>query len=150
MFDSSADTSVPIEFNPVAGTILVCNYGQSMIPPEMEKKRPVVVISPSFKHRSKLATVVALSTTVPDPVEAYHFELALNPPLPFPYDSPTMWVKGDMLFTASHDRLDRFALGKNAAGERTYGIRQVPDGVLPNIQKAVLNGLGLGRITPHI
>lgn len=136
---------MPITFNPVAGTILLCDYSGS-IAPEMEKTRPVVVISPAFKSRYKLATVVALSTD-PNPVEAYHYQFTLNPP---PFNSPDMWVKGDMVFTASFDRLDRFRLGKNAAGVRTYGIRQLPAGVLPEIHKAVLNGLGLGRLTPHL
>jgi mRNA interferase MazF len=140
---------MPVNFNPVAGTILVCDY-KGNIPPEMDKVRPVVVVSPAFKNRYKLATVVALSTSPPTPIQAYHFEFTLDPPLPPPFDSPTMWVKGDMLFTASYDRLDRFRLGKNSAGIRTYGIRQVPNGILPEIHKAVLNGLGLGRLTPHL
>lgn len=140
---------MPINFNPVAGTILLCDYSGSMLP-EMQKKRPVVVLSPAFKGRYKLATVIALSTTDPNPVEAYHYQFTMNPPLPHPFSSPQMWVKGDMLLTASYDRLDRFRIGKNALGIRTYKTFQVPSGVLPDIQKAVLNGLGLGRLTPHI
>lgn len=140
---------MPISFNPVAGTILLCDYNGS-ISPEMDKTRPVVVISPSFKSRYKLATVVALSTSDPKTVEAYHHKFTLNPPLPAPFNSPQMWVKGDMIFTASFDRLDRFKMGKNAFGKRAYGIRHVPAETLPEIHKAVLNGLGLGRLTPHL
>jgi len=116
----------------------------------MEKYRPVVVISPAMNSRYKLATVVPLSTTPPNPVQAYHHEITLNPPLPPPFDSPQMWVKADMVFSASHERLDRIRMGKNAAEKRVYGIRQVPAADLPEIQKAVLNSLGLGRLTPHI
>jgi uncharacterized protein YifN (PemK superfamily) len=139
---------MPITFYPDSGTILRCDYRGSIFP-EMDKKRPVVVLF-SAKRRFKLATVVALSTTPPNPVEGYHFEFELSPPLPPPFDSPTMWVKGDMVFAASHDRLDRFFLGTNGTGQRVYGIRRVPDTVWLEIQKAVLNGLGLGRLTPHI
>jgi uncharacterized protein YifN (PemK superfamily) len=140
---------VPINFNPVAGTILLCDYTGS-IPPEMLKRRPVVVVSPSFKGRYRLATVVALSTTAPNQIAAYHYELAMNLPLPGRWNAARMWVKGDMLLAASFDRLDRFMVGKTAAGVRTYQSFQVPAGTLPDIQKAVLNGLGLGRLTPHI
>jgi uncharacterized protein YifN (PemK superfamily) len=140
---------MPITFNPVLGTILLCDY-TGCVPPEMEKTRPVVVISPAFKGRYKLATVVALSTTAPDPVQSYHYQLTLNPPLPAPFHSPQMWVKGDMVLTASYDRLDRFRMGKNPNGTRIYSIFHVQGGDLQEIQKAVLNGLGLGRLTPHI
>lgn len=140
---------MPINFNPVAGTILICDFSGS-IPPEMNKRRPVVVLSPAFKGRYKLATVAALSTTDPDPIASYHFRFALNPPLPMPFDKPQMWVKGDMVFSASYDRLDRFKVGKNSAGMRIYRAFHLPPGILPEIQKAVLNGLGLGRLTPHL
>lgn len=140
---------MPIQFHPRPGTILICDYRGSIYP-EMGKVRPVVVISPAFKRRFGLATVVALSTTAPDPVENYHYEFDLDPPLPAPFDSPRMWVKGDMVLTASHDRLDRIKFGRNAAGQRVYGVRFVTDGALREIRKAVLNGLGLGCLTPHL
>jgi uncharacterized protein YifN (PemK superfamily) len=140
---------MPILFNPAPGTILICDY-RGFIPPEMEKVRPVLVISPAFKHRYKLSTVVALSTTPPNPVMPYHYEFALNPPLPAPFDSAQMWVKGDMVLAASHDRLDRFRMGKNALGKRVYGVRSINAAVLLEVQKAVLHGLGLGQLIPYI
>lgn len=99
---------MPILFQPNPGMILVCDYRGSVFP-EMQKVRPVVVVSPTFKHRPKLCAVVPLSTTPPNPVENYHLLLTLDPPLPHPFDSPEVWVKADMLSTVSHDRLDRFA-----------------------------------------
>ena len=140
---------MPITFNPAPGTILMCDY-RGCISPEMAKVRPVVVISPAFKHRYKLSTVVALSTTAPNPVMPYHYEFTLSPTLPPPYDSPRMWVKGDMVLAASHDRLDRFRMGKNAFGKRTYGVRSVDAYILREIQKAVLHGLGLGNLATYI
>jgi uncharacterized protein YifN (PemK superfamily) len=140
---------MPITFVPAPGTILLCDYSGS-IPPEMEKTRPVLVISPPSKGRYKLATVVALSTTDPDPVMPFHCKIAVNPPLPPPFNSPEMWVKGDMLFTASYDRLDRFKMGKNPNGTRIYKAFNAPKASLQDVQKAVLNGLGLSHLTPHI
>lgn len=128
---------------------MLCDYAGN-IPPEMEKTRPVVVVSPPSQGRVKLATVVALSTTAPDPVMDFHCQIAVNPPLPPPFNAPVMWVKGDMLFTASYDRLDRFKVGKNPNGTRIYRVFTVQKAALPEIQKVVINGLGLGRLTPHI
>ena len=140
---------MPIAFVPSPGTILLCDY-KGNVPPEMDKTRPVVVISPASQGRHRLATVVALSTTAPHPVMPFHCQITVNPPLPPPFNSPIMWVKGDMLFTASYDRLDRVKIGRNAAGKRTYAAFKVPQLSLPDIQKAVINGLGLGHLTPHI
>jgi mRNA interferase MazF len=136
-------------FKPQPGTILVCDYSGSVYP-EMGKVRPVIVVSPTFKHRPNLSTIVPLSTTAPNPVEDYHHALTLNPALPPPFDSPQMWVKADMIMTASHDRLDRIRAGRNAMGQRTYANRMIPKKDLEDIYRAVLNGLGLGRLTPHI
>lgn len=140
---------MPIAFHPTPGTILICDY-RGCTSPEMDKVRPVLVISPAFKHRYKLSTVVALSTTPPDPVMPYHYQFTLNPPLPAPFASAQMWVKGDMVLAASHDRLDRFRMGKNALGKRVYGVRNINAAVLVEVQKAVLHGLGLGRLVPYI
>lgn len=140
---------MPILFQPNAGMILVCDYRGSVFP-EMQKVRPVVVVSPAFKRRPKLCAVVPLSTTDPDPVENYHLLLTLDPPLPRPFDSSQVWVKADMISTVSHDRLDRLRAGRNAAGQRTYTMRRVSAADLAAINAAMLEGLGLGRLTPHL
>jgi uncharacterized protein YifN (PemK superfamily) len=56
---------MPLTYHPETGTILICDYnlGGGFIEPEMVKRRPVVVISPRFRHRDWLCTVVPLSTT---------------------------------------------------------------------------------------
>ncbi len=136
-------------FKPHPGTIVVCDYSGSVYP-EMGKVRPVVVISPAFKKRPNLSTIVPLSTTAPNPVEDYHYALTLSPPLPSPFDEPQMWVKADMIMTASHERLDRIRAGKNAAGQRTYLNRMIRKEDLDGIYRAVLCGLGLGRLTPYV
>ena len=139
---------MPLIFQPTPGAILVCDYSGS-VQPEMTKLRPVVVLSPKFKNRHDLCAVVPLSTSAPNPIEAYHYELTLNPPLPAPFDSPQMWVKGDMMATVSHQRLDLVRTGR-VMGKRTYVNRLVPQQDLQAIYAAVLHGLGLGRLTPHL
>ena len=59
-------TMQPITFHPKPGHVLICDFNTGFRPPEMVKKRPVVVISES---RQQLVTVVPLSTTEPNPIE---------------------------------------------------------------------------------
>lgn len=62
-----------ITFHPSPGQILLCDFSQGFRVPEMVKsKRPVIVLTPAFKHRSDLVTIVPLSTVRPDPVQPYH------------------------------------------------------------------------------
>ncbi|WP_198669160.1 type II toxin-antitoxin system PemK/MazF family toxin [Elioraea thermophila] len=56
---------MPILYPVAAGTILLCDDDTGFRPPEMVKRRPVVVVSPRLPHRDGLATVVPLSTTAP-------------------------------------------------------------------------------------
>jgi uncharacterized protein YifN (PemK superfamily) len=53
-----------IHFHPQRGTIVVCDF-RGFEAPEMQKRRPVVVVSPRLRHRDNLCTVVPLSTTAP-------------------------------------------------------------------------------------
>ena len=42
---------MPLTFHPDPGTLLVCNFDTGFIPPEMVKRRLVVVISPRLRKR---------------------------------------------------------------------------------------------------
>lgn len=136
-------------FHPAPGDIVVCDFHGS-VGAEMTKRRPVVVISPNFKSRTGLCCVVPLGTTAPEPVAAYHYLLTLKPTLPVPFDSPEMWVKGDMLATVSFQRLDLLRTERRRLGKREYAKCRVSGDALPEIYRSVLNGLGLGRLTPHL
>jgi uncharacterized protein YifN (PemK superfamily) len=83
-------------------------------------------------------------------VAAYHYLLTLNPTLPVLFDSAEMWVKGDMLATVSFQRLDLLRTERRHLGKREYAKCRVSSDVLPEIYRSVLNGLGLGRLTPHL
>jgi len=93
---------VALRFQPTAGTILNCDF-HGYVVPEIVKLRQVVL----RKHKSatKLVYVVPLSTTPP-----YDADLAVQLarlPLPRPQQNPNtkIWVKCDLLYTVSTDRL---------------------------------------------
>lgn len=138
-----------LKFHPNPGTILICDYGNCS-PPEMCKVRPVLVVSPRLKRRTGLCAIVALSTTPPDSIEAYHCEITLTPPLPPPFDSPTVWVKADMLSTVGFQRLDLPRTKRDQYGKRKYLNLRISSADMQRVQRAMLCGLGLPHLTPHI
>lgn len=138
-----------IQFHPEQGTILACDF-TGFIPPEMIKRRPVVVVSPRLRKRGGLCAVVPLSTTPPNPVCPYHFKLHVTPALPSPYDSAFHWVKADMVYTVAFDRLHLLFNGKDESGRRKYDVRVVDKADLMKIQACVLHGLGLTRLTSYL
>ncbi len=138
-----------LKFHPKAGTILICDFSGGFQPPEMVKRRPVIVISPKLKHRNNLATVVPLSTTGPNPVCPFHCTITLKTPLPKPFDSPTMWVKGDMLQTVAFSRLDLPGpfVTDPSIGKRNYLTICLEPTQLRSVYECVLHGIGLGDLT---
>jgi mRNA interferase MazF len=77
--------------------------------PEIVKTRPVIVISPNHLTRPGLVTVIPLSTTTPNPICDYHFEL---PGSPFPHDKTPVWAKCDLPACVSVERLDRVKVSR--------------------------------------
>ena len=133
---------MPFYFYPRPGKLLICNFDTGFKPPEMVKKRPVVVISPRFRRKHPLCTVVPLSTTVPDPLEPYHHRM--NPQsLPGYLAKSETWAKCDMLATVSLERFDRVLIGRNADGRRIYVAESVTADDLDAIRRCVAIALGL-------
>lgn len=132
---------MPIQFHPEIGTILICDF-EGLKSPEMIKRRPVVVVSPKFKHRASLCTVVPLSTTAPPRIEPYHHRLTFSPPLPAPYDATSAWVKADMLYTVAFIRLS-LPFSKKNHSKREYDVRVLDQYDLIRVRECVLYGLGL-------
>ncbi|MYZ50326.1 type II toxin-antitoxin system PemK/MazF family toxin [Propylenella binzhouense] len=139
-----------LKFHPQPGTILICDYGDEAVEPEMVKRRPVLVVSPNLKRRTGLCAIVALSTTPPDPVQDYHCTVRVDPPLPPPFDSPDMWVKADMVSTVGFHRLDLPHTKRDQYGKRKYLTVRVTPAELRAVYGCVLCGLGMGRLTPHL
>lgn len=139
-----------LQFHPEPGTILICDFS-GFREPEMVKLRPIVVVSPRLKHRDDLLTVVPLSTTPPLRICDYHCEIRVDPPLPEPHNSPTMWVKGDMIYNVCYSRLELLRSKRDkASGRRRYFSRQVDPVDIKRIIGCVLAGLGMPQLTKHL
>lgn len=129
--------------HPKIGDILVCDFPSCFAPPEMVKARPVVVVSKQLPGRAGLCTVVPLSTTPPVPPQPYHCEVA-TADIPAPFNSPTKWVKGDMVYTFSLDRLSRFRLrGRSPDGKRQFLTGRLSIEDLAKVKECVKRGLSL-------
>ncbi len=128
-----------IQIHPDIGDILLCDFSQlKTLPPEMVKRRPVISLTPR-RRPGRLCTVVPLSTTAPDSIQSWHCKLQLD--LPKPYDSPEVWVKGDMLYTLSFDRFYLFRMGKDQTGKRIYTFPKLTPDQLKKVEFCVLKGL---------
>jgi mRNA interferase MazF len=140
-----------LNYYPKTCEILLCDYGTSIIPPEMNKRRPVVVISPRIRRRGALVTIIPLSTTAPNPQDSHHCQILLKLPLPPPFANPLMWAKCDMIATVSLARLDRFRLRSHGqSGTRKFVTGQLENDQIKAIRFGVLCGLGLSSLTIHI
>lgn len=138
---------MPLKYHPKTGTIVICDYNTGFNPPEMTKRRPSIIVSPQFKKRNNLCTVVPFSTKIPNPIMPYHYLLRLNPTLPPPYNSADQWVKADMIATVSFNRLTMPFYGKGTNGKRQYIKYVVTGSDFGEIQKCVLNAIGLNDLT---
>ena len=141
---------MPLKFHPKTGTIVICDYNTGFISPEMTKRRLAMIISPQFKKRNNLCTIVPFSTTPPKVTMPYHYLLRLNPTLPPPYNSPEQWVKADMLATVSFRRLSLPFSGKGMDGKRQYIKRVIQGYDFESIQKCMLSAIGLNSLTTYI
>jgi len=138
-----------LNYHPEQGTIVICDF-KGFVAPEMVKRRPAVIVSPRLRNRGRLCSVVPLSTTPPSPVRPYHYKLHVDPVLPRPYSAKFHWVKADMIYTVSFDRLSLFFKGKDKSGKRQYDARIIDEADMLKIQEAMLHGLGLTRLTDYL
>lgn len=140
-----------LQYHPKPGDILLCDFATGFIAPEMVKRRPVIIVSPRLRKRPGLVAVVPLSTTAPDSIENYHCRIALERPLPHPFDSAEMWAKCDMLATVALSRIDRFKAGRLPGSHaRRYVDGKVTADQLAAVRRAILCGLGLPSLTIHV
>lgn len=117
--------------------------------PEMVKNRPVIIIS-TRPNGHKLATVTCLSTAVPTKNELYHLRIDAKhlPKTKFFNDKET-WLKGDMVYTVSFERLDFIRLGTNQ-GKRFYHLDRLGRNTMKEIYSCILHGLNLGDLHKHL
>jgi uncharacterized protein YifN (PemK superfamily) len=98
-----------ITFIPERGRILMCDYDLAGVPPEMEKARRVVVISPTkLNHRHAggpgLAVVVPLSATPPTRARPYDVFFPAGVYQSLAVDT---WARCATISHVSHSRLER-------------------------------------------
>lgn len=142
---------MPIQKPPSIGQVLLCDFREGFKEPEMVKRRPVVVVSPNISWRPGLCTVVALSTTPPDPARPYHCRLNLDPLPPPPWDAKEVWVKADLVMTVGLHRLDLIRDGRDErCGKRKYYTKCLSSEQLTVVRKCLLHGLGLFSLTKHL
>ena len=145
--------NVAITIHPKIGQILLCDFSQGFKEPEMIKpSRPVLILSSELKGRSKLVTVVALSTTKPNPIQPYHYLLPKNSmPMLQRFQDKETWVKGDMIYTVAFHRLDLIKLGtRNHLGKREYYQRRLGREQMKKVYSCVLNGLNLAHLSNYL
>lgn len=100
---------MPITFHPRPATVLICDFTTGFLPPEMVKRRHVVVMSPRYRRHSGLCLVAPFSTVAPVPVEPHHYEIQAGA-YPFFDPAKSVWAKADMLTSVSFRRPDRVLL----------------------------------------
>lgn len=125
-----------LRYPPHPGALLMCDFNTGFEPPEMTKRRPVVVISPRPKTLAGLCTVVPLSTVAPNPVKPFHHLMAAGS-LPPELGARDSWAKCDMVCTVSLRRLD-WVSGRKALRVLDHDLVAVRRGV------AVALGLDAG------
>jgi uncharacterized protein YifN (PemK superfamily) len=69
-------------------------------------------------------------------------QITLDPPLPSPYNNPTMWVKGDIVLTVAFHRLRLLFSGWNSE-QRVYDVRVLEKDTMDRVKNCVRAGLGL-------
>ena len=117
------------------GSIMICDF-KHLEPPEISKKRPVVVVAGVEKDR--LLTVIPLSTTPPRVRKGYHYCMS-SKSFPYPWQKRRIFAKCDILNSVSRSRLEPIMLG-------AFVFRcNVGDRELDALLQAVAVGLNLNR-----
>jgi len=135
-----------------SGDVLLCDFGPDprepgiyplmsgpiSVPPEMIKRRQVVVISTAS---AGLAIIAPFSTNQPAPLKPYHHFI---PAGCYPFFSKDSWLKGDMLQVVSRARLDRlFFDGRHQRAALSKADYRA-------VRASALAGLGLSTLAGYL
>lgn len=129
---------MPLRHNPNPGDVLFCRFDEhEFAPPEMTKRRRVVVLTPrSRDHRTSTLVVVPLSTTAPRIVRPHHYQL--QGMYQFLTQTEAVWAKGDMVVHVALARLSPVI-------DKGRVVRASVSAIdLLGIRTAVLHAIGLG------
>jgi mRNA interferase MazF len=141
---------VALQFHPKLGQIVICDYGDGFVAPEMLKRRLAIVVSKRLPHRDGLCTVVPLSMTAPDADVRYQCKVTL--PCDFPgYEGRIKWAKADMLATVGLSRLTLPRTARDpSTGKRRYLDFVLQADELTKVRAAMLHALCLDALTIHL
>jgi len=129
-----------LTFYPKYGTVLICDFNTGFYPPEMVKKRPVVVVSPRKRVGADVVTIVPLSTSKPSILHKWHFGIDTSI-LPFHFRAKDTWAKCDMITSVGLWRLDR--MKEKVDGKRVYTAPTLAASDLAAIQLGIKAHLNL-------
>ena len=130
-----------INFVPERGRILLCDYDMARVPPEMEKTRRVVVVSPrsyNGRHGRQPGRCVVVPFSATDPGEW------LTPSdVPFPANryfclTVQTWAICSAVMSVSHDRLDRHFISR----VRGYSTELLSSVDMARIDEGLRHALG--------
>ncbi len=121
------------------GQVLVGDFSD-LKEPEINKIRPVIVISPKLPYRAGLVAVVPISLTAPLHSMPYCYRLSKNYH-PKESDDLETWAKCDLVMNVSLRRLQGFKVGR-----RKWEIPNLSMQDLDGVRVAVMKGLGLDRL----
>ena len=135
---------MPLIFPPFPGTILRCDF-TNFKAPEMTKIRPVVLLSPKLQDAIRTTLlVIPLSTTEPSPAHNHHLKVCLPGEIIPVGLGGECWVKGDMVYSLSLDRLSFYHFERDKkTGKRNYYKDRFSSIDLFNIRKTVMYAIGL-------
>jgi len=116
----------------------MCDFA-GMVEPEINKRRPVVVVTRRLPFRDRLAMVVPLSTSEPSFPQPFQVRLSKNY---HPNEAATLpvWAKCDLVCSVSFSRLDRFKIAR-----RKYVSPMIDQHDLEFVRIGILAALGIRR-----
>jgi uncharacterized protein YifN (PemK superfamily) len=127
---------MPLTFVPDPGDVLMCDF-EGLTPPEMTKKRRVIVLSPKSRtHFPETFLVVPVSKTPPVPPQNHHCEFKARA-YDFFHPTESVWALANMLTCVKRSRLDRIKINNRFTAAR---IRKAD---LLAVRQAVLHAMGM-------
>ncbi len=129
---------MPISFYPKPGMVLICDFSNGFQPPEMTKKRRVIIVSP-HRLNSQLAIVVPVSTTAPYVESTHHIRFEAGA-YPFFVNDKPCWAKCDHVHSMALTRLDRLKF------DGAYRSPSLSAHDLHRVRHGILSAVGLTEL----
>lgn len=144
---------MPITFTPGPNDVLMCEFGPDprritsgvmagplAVPPEIWKRRHVVVVS---HGQGGTCLVVPFSTEAPTRVRGFHHRIPAGS-YPFFETGKDSWAKADIMEAVSYGRLDRVRI------DGRFSTARLSDADFRAVRACALDALSLRRLQPHL